>query len=735
MLKENILREFYFLRDKIIEKDFGYLDKEQRAAVLSNDRNVMVSACPGSGKTTVLINKVLYLVKYGLIYNSNCVPRNLSYEVIEVMKLYLENGKEELREEDIRKLNDTLSEKAVNPNNIIVITFTKAAAENMKKRFENLSCGRKAPFFGTFHGLFYKLLIRNEGQIKIIEGNETFKIISKTLTRYTDEVSEEKVNEIKNYISIFKVSSIQLEEFEPNIDKSIFIKCFDAYEDYKNTHNLLDFDDLQLNFKKLLIKSPKILNTYRRSFHHLLVDEFQDCDEMQMQILTMLNETNSIFAVGDEDQCIYSFRGSRPEFMVNFNSLFEKGKSLFLSTNYRSTENIIDISNTLIKNNINRNTKNMFPSKNKKKKTESNNFYDENSEGDFIANEIITLNLREGYSYKDHAVLYRTNIESRSIVDALLRKKLPFKLLDKEYNFFEHFICKDIIAYLKLSIFPDDAYSFIRVINKPFRYVSKISLEKLKESNVKYNCFEAVKNMETTPVFQMKNLDKLYKSIAHLNKMTLEGAVQFIINDLGYEEHLELYCKKFKLKLSDLLDIIEEFKESVKPYNTIIAFLSHVEEVKEELKKAKSSFGEENAVILSTIHGVKGMEFKNVFIMNCVEDLLPHKNSIEEGIEEERRLFYVGITRAIDNIYFCIPRNIRGNSKKCSRFIEEIGISTIESLSEIYVNGDIVVHQSFGKGKVIALKDNVIEIAFENSISRKFDINILHNNGILKKLS
>ncbi|MFL0267732.1 ATP-dependent helicase [Candidatus Clostridium radicumherbarum] len=735
MLNQKILREFYSLRDKIIEADFSYLDKEQRSAVLSNDRNVIVSACPGSGKTTVLINKVLYLVKYGLIYKSNYIPKNLSNEVIELMKIYLQKGKEKLREEDIRLINANLTEKGINPNNIIVITFTKAAAENMKKRFQNLSCGRKAPFFGTFHGLFYKLLIRNEGQIKIIEGNEAFKIISNTLTRYTDEVSEEKVNEIRNYISVFKVSNTPLEDFDPNIDRSIFIKCFSAYEEYKNTHNLLDFDDLQINFKKLLVKSPKVLSTYRKSFHHILVDEFQDCDEMQMQVLTMLNETNSIFAVGDEDQCIYSFRGSRPEFMVNFGSMFEKGKSLFLSTNYRSTENIINISNTLIKNNVNRNIKNMFSSKNEKKKIESNNFYDENSEGDFIANEIEALNLRGGYSYKDHAVLFRTNMESRSIVDALLRKKLPFKLLDKEYNFFEHFICKDIIAYLRLSIFPDDAQSFIRVINKPFRYISKISLEKLKECDIKGNCFEAVKNMETTPIFQMKNLDKLYKSIAHLNKMTLEGAAQSIIHDLGYEEHIVLYCKKFKLKLSDLLDIIEEFKESVKPYSTIIAFLSHVEAVKEELKKVKNNFGEEDAVILSTIHGVKGMEFKNVFIMNCVEDLLPHKNSIEEGIEEERRLFYVGITRAIDNIYFCIPQNIRGSHKLCSRFIEEIDLNSAGGLKPIYNNGDTVVHQSFGKGKVMEFKDNVIEIAFEEGIARKFDVNILHNNGLLKKLS
>jgi DNA helicase II / ATP-dependent DNA helicase PcrA len=735
MLKENIVKEYCLLRDKIIEADFSHLDIEQRNAVLNNNRNVLVAACPGSGKTTVLINRILYLVKYGITYKSNEIPKNLTEETVKLMKLYALKGKGILKEQDLNMLNLILKQKAIKPQNIIVITFTKAAAENMKKRFQRLSKDIETPFFGTFHGLFYKLLLRQKRQVKIIEGSETYKIIAGTLARYTDEVSEEKVKEIKNYISLFKVSNINIEKFEPTVDKSIFLKCFNAYEDYKREHDLFDFDDLQISFKNLLIENPKILDIYRRSFNYILVDEFQDCDEIQLQILSMLNKINSVFAVGDEDQCIYSFRGSKPEFMVNFSLLFKESKSLFLSTNYRSTEDIVEIANNLIKNNIKRNEKSMLSNNEIKKKIESNNYFDENSEGDSIASIIETLKLKQGYSYGDCAVLYRTNMESRSIVDSLLRKKIPFKLLDKDYNFFEHFICKDIIAYLRLSIFSDDIESFKRIINKPFRYISKLSLEKLKDNNIKENCFEFVKNIESTPIFQMKNLDKLYKDIIHLNKMSLQGAVEFIIKDLGYEEYLNLYCKKFMLKLTDLLEIIEEFKESSKPYNSIIMFLSHIEEVKEELKKVKNKFTEENVVILSTIHGVKGMEFKNIFIMNCVEDFIPHKNSVEEGIEEERRLFFVAITRAIENLYFCIPRQIRGKSKECSRFISECGLNHIESLSLLYKNGDTVVHNSFGKGKVISLNNNVIEIDFENSILRRFDVNILHNNGIIKKLS
>lgn len=735
MLKKHVITEYYSLRDKIIEDEFSNLDKEQRAAILNNNRNVLVAACPGSGKTTVLINKVFYLVKYGRIYKSKLIPESLNEEAIRLMKLYIDKGKNSLKEEDKKVFNSILYEKAVKPENIIVITFTKAAAENMKKRYQKISQGIAAPFFGTFHGLFYKLLLRQKGQIKIIESFHTYKIISNTLSRFTDEVSEEKVNEVKNYISTFKVSNINIEEFEPDMDKSIFIKCFNAYEEYKKTHNLLDFDDLQINFKNLLIKDSRLLEIYGRNFQHILVDEFQDCDEIQLQILTMLNNINSIFAVGDEDQCIYSFRGSKPEFMVNFNYLFKEGISLFLSTNYRSTENIIEIANNLIKNNIKRNEKTMTSNSNVKMKIESSNYYDENSESDSIAAIIENLTVKEGYSYRDCAVLYRTNMESRSIVDSLLRKKLPFKLLDKDYNFFEHFICMDIIAYLRLSIFPDDIDSFKRIINKPFRYISKLSIEKLKESNIKGNCFEFIKNIEATPIFQMKSLERLYKDIAHLNKMTLQGAIDFIIKDLGYEDYLNVHCSKFKLKLSDLLEIIEEFKESAKPYNSIIMFLSHIEEVKDELKKVKNKFSEENAIILSTIHGVKGMEFKNVFIMNCVEEIVPHKSSMDTFLEEERRLFYVAITRAIENIYFCIPKRLRGSSKECSRFIKECGLNSLESLSLIYKNGDTVIHNSFGEGKVVGLNEKVIEISFENSINRKFDVNVLHNNGIIKKLS
>jgi DNA helicase-2/ATP-dependent DNA helicase PcrA len=359
---------------------------------------------------------------------------------------------------------------------------------------------------------------------------------------------------------------------------------------------------------------------------------------------------------------------------------------------------------------------------------------DENAQAEDIALKVEKLKLLQGFGYKDTAVLYRTNMESRSLIDAFIRKKIPFKLLDKEYNFFDHFICRDIIAYLKLSIIRDDIESFTRIINKPFRYISKISLEKLKTSVYKEDCFEVIKQMEGTSVFQMKNLDKLQKQINNLNKMSLLSAIQCIISDLGYHDYIKEYSLKFKIDIAELENILEELKGAAESCNSIITFLAHVEQVCEEFEKNTKKAVEENSVILSTIHGVKGMEFKNVFIINCVEEIIPHINSIDKHLEEERRLFFVAITRAMDNIFICMPENIRGKHKEPSRFIEECKINPFEHFQNMYKAGDEIFHNSFGRGEIVSLEKNIIQIKFMNNVHRNFDILVLHNNGLIKKL-
>jgi DNA helicase II / ATP-dependent DNA helicase PcrA len=725
-MKEKIIKEFYELRDKIIENRYKELNPQQRSAVLSHDRNLAVIACPGAGKTTTLIRRIDYLVTFGPIYKTKYYPDHIVEDDINLLRKSLNSNN--IEGERIKYL---LGGRGVNPDNIIVITFTRAAAMSMKKKYISINGSNNAPFFGTFHGLFYKILSRRYKQINIIESYTAYRIVKNVLSSYLDEISEEKVKEIINTISFYKTSNISEQDFSPNIDKNIFFECYKAYEEYKEKNNLLDFDDLQIKCKELFLREREVLKGYRRLFKYMLVDEFQDCDSMQIDILKLLNKENSIFVVGDEDQCIYGFRGSKPECMVNFHHDFEEGKKIFLSTNYRCPKSVVNIANNLISNNKMRNQKNMYAYKNSQPKINVLNYPREGSQAEDIALNIIKLVSLGKYEYEDNAIIYRTNVESRSLIDAFIRKKIPFYLLDKEYNFFEHFICKDIISYLKLSIDKKDKESFFRIINKPFRYISKVNLEKLRKNCIGEDCFEILKEIESIPPFQMKTIDKLKRDIQNLNKMSLAGAINFILKDLGYYEYLREYASKYKLDISELEDIVEEFIESSKEYAAIITFLAHVSEVEEQIRSSKKRENK-RGVILSTIHGVKGMEFKNVFIINCNEDNIPHISSIDTNLEEERRLFYVGITRSIDNLWLSISNDMKGKNKKPSRFLEECKLNIL--MKNDYDKGERVIHKAFGKGEIIHIDDKVIEIKFENGINRSFDAVTLYNNGLIKKL-
>ncbi|MGH4118706.1 ATP-dependent helicase [Clostridium sp.] len=663
------------------------LSQEQKAAVFSENRNLLVTAGPGSGKTVVIVNRIVYLINH----------------------------------------------KKINPKNIIVITFTRAAAINMKRRYVAINGSERVPFFGTFHGLFYKILKNYYGEITIINTLEVYKLIKNVLMSYLDEVSDEKVKEVINNISVFKTSSDDLENFSSSIDKGIFTAAYNIYEQYRKEKNLYDFDDLQIGCRDLFIKDYTLLKGYKSLFKHVLVDEFQDCDSMQVEILKLINEGNSIFAVGDEDQCIYGFRGSNPECMVKFSDHFQGGGKLPLSTNYRCPKNIVEISMSIIKNNSMRNEKDIIAFKQRDGGISVLNNVNENYQAEEISCIIEKRNGVQDKNYRDNAILYRTNVECRSLIDVFIKKRIPFLLLDKEYDFFEHFICKDIIAYLKLSIDKTERDSFLRIINKPFRYISKLNLDKLRRNSVKDDCFEMVKDIEGTPVFQMKMLDKLKKDIHSLNKISLKSAVDNIVLSIGYHDHIKEYCTKFKIDVVEMEDVIDEFRQSIEGYNSITAFLAHVKQVKEEIKRHKKST-EDDAVILSTIHGVKGMEFKNVYLINCNEENIPHVNSMDKNIEEERRLFYVGVTRAIDNVWLCISKNIKGKVKETSRFIVECNIIGEDGTNFPFKEGDTVLHKSFGKGKVISITNNDLELKFEGGIIRKFDAKVLYNNSLISKV-
>ena len=655
------------------------LDINQKNAVYIKEKNVLVVASPGSGKTTVIINRVNHLI------------------------------------EDLK----------INEGNIIVITFTRAAADNMRNRYKSIFKKEKAPFFGTFHGLFYKMLLREGYDIKIMDGGKGHAIIKSVLSRYFDDVNDDKVREVMNNISMFKTSLCTIDEFKSTVSKDIFLECLKVYEGSKEREGLWDFDDLSVTVLKLFTENKRVLEKYRRMFKYILVDEFQDCDNIQVSFLLLMNKDNELFAVGDEDQCIYSFRGSKPEYMVNFHETFKNGVKVKLLTNYRSKNNIVEVSKRLIDKNENRNEKEIISYCDSHGIVHYSTPYNEYMQGEEIAKYI-----KENYqgTYADNAVLYRTNMESRSMIDILTKRKIPFVLLDKGYNFFNHFICKDLINYLKLSIDQYDKNAFAWIINKPFRYISKENLGYINSYQEHKSPFDILINKKDMPPFQCKKIDDLRKEILYLNKMSLGSAIQYIISTMGYIDYLREYANKYGQSLDDLEDVLEEFKGAAEGFKTITEFLIHVNNVEEQIESSKAV---EDGVILSTIHGVKGMEFNNVYIINCNEEVIPHKSSMEENIEEERRLFYVAITRAINNLYVFSPKTMRGKFRETSRFIAESHLKEeAEKIDYGIEVGNMLYHRTYGEGSVIEIDKDKITIKFKD-ICRSFSLKVLMENNLV----
>lgn len=664
------------------------LDNLQLDAVYSDEKNILVVASPGSGKTTVIINKIGYLI----------------------------------------------SEKMIDPKNIAVITFTRAAAENMKIRFERLLPGRKPPFFGTFHSLFYNILSRQLGSVNIICGRNAFNVVEKTLKRYMGEVSEDRVKDVLSCISGYKTGFKKWEQFEEIINLNVLAQCYKDYEDYKSSKNLLDFDDLQLRTLELFKGDKHILEFYRQKLKYVLVDEFQDCDEMQLELLRLICKGNSIFAVGDEDQCIYGFRGARPDYMVSFHENFDGAVKKFLVNNYRSVKNIVDMAGKLIENNKLRNIKEFSAASEEKGLISCERYFDERGQSDGIA-DMVESKVKEGIGrFKDFAVLYRTNIEARSLIDSFVRRNIPFIITDKSYNFYDHFICADILSYIKLSKNMSDRTSFLKVVNRPFRYIGKVNLDKLRNHPFREDCIDILCNIPTLPFFQYKELHELRKKVLYINKLEVISAVDYILFQLGYNEFIKEYCKKSNIPEEDIYDIIEELKESMSGFSSIDEFQKHVESVREQIKNQDMS--EADAVLFSTIHGVKGMEFKEVFIINCVDGTIPfHREGKSSEIEEERRLFYVGITRAKESIYLGLPLYIKGKASKESPFLRECGIDKIIDCSDDYKAGSLVQHNNFGKGEVVRVNNGEIEIKFANGVVRCFNMEVLIGHKLLKKMA
>lgn len=611
-------------------------NETQSLAIQHVNGPMLVIAGPGSGKTAVLVERAKNLV--------------------------LEHG--------------------VNPSNILVITFTKAAANEMKQRFEkemehtrSANAGRVS--FGTFHAIFFMVLklAYNYESSNIVTDEVKYKAIRELVSKHGLEFRDENelISGILGEISQIKNSRIALEHFySTQCGETVFRDIYREYNDYLRKHRLIDFDDMLTMTYELFQERPDILSAWQKKYQYILVDEFQDINQIQYDIVKMLAmPENNLFMVGDDDQSIYRFRGSKPEIMLHVPKDYPNLKQIQLDVNYRCHPDIIEASLNLIGRNKERFPKRIVSAQltdfNMAKRVQICSFEKQKDEITYILKNI-DEKLKSGYQLSDIAVLFRTNIQPRFLMEQLMAYNVDFKTRDQIPNLYDHWIAKDIRAYMDIARGSRNRSDFLMILNKPKRYIGRDSLC---ESQVAFDEWE---KMYDEQPWIAERIEKLHYDIKMLEKMSPYAAINYIRHGIGYDDYITEYAEYRNISKEDLFDVLDELQASAKGYKNYDAWELHMQEYAEELReKAKQKNENPNAVTLSTLHSAKGLEFKVVFIMDANEGITPYKKALlDKDIEEERRLFYVGMTRAIDALTICSVKELRGKSIEPSRFLKEI---------------------------------------------------------------
>ncbi len=609
------------------------LNEKQLEAVNHFKGSMIVLAGPGSGKTTV----VTYRVK-NLIENYNVMP-----------------------------------------SNILVITFTKAASVEMKERFlaMNVENGERVTF-GTFHALFFRIIRLYCGYTteNIISEEEKWNFLRNTINESELDVDDED-EYINTFISEFSLMKNELMDIKTykavNMPDDEFKFMVKKYEGYKSRNEKIDFDDMLYICYKVLSENDDVLSMWRNKYKYILIDEFQDINKAQYECIKMLAEpNNNVFAVGDDDQSIYSFRGARPDFLIDFPKNFEGTKKVVLDINYRSTDSIIKLSSRVIRNNKNRYEKNVRGTGKAGKVAILLKPDNTSVEAELIC-ERIQKRIDNGIPLSEIAVIYRTNTQGGIFARFLSDKNIAYNLKDSILNIYDHFITKDIIAYMRFAKDTTRNSDLARIINKPKRYISKDTIAEAQK--LSGPLIKTLYQLPSLRSFQEQRLDELLSHVFQIKKRKPYEAIKYIRNIVSYDDYLEDYAEYRKTNILSLKEIADEILESAKDKETFEEFFEYIDELSEKIKNDKKNFGKnlENAVTLSTMHSAKGLEFDTVFIPSAVEGVIPHeKSKTQEEIEEERRLFYVGVTRAKNRLYISEIAERYDKSTKRSRFIKEL---------------------------------------------------------------
>lgn len=623
-----------------------------------------------------------------------------------------------------------IEQYGVNPANILVITFTKAAAVEMQERFEKLMEGQKMPVsFGTFHAIFFKILkyAYNYSAQNILREDEKYRIIKELIDNEHLEIEDEKefVSSIISEIGNVKGDMIDISNYySGNCSDEVFRNIYEKYDTILRNRNMVDFDDMLVMCYELFKARDDILKAWQKKYEFILIDEFQDINKVQYEIMKMLAlPKNNLFIVGDDDQSIYRFRGARPEIMLNFHKDYENAVEILLDENYRSTENIVKTSLRLIKNNEKRFSKDIKATKEIGEPVTFKTFKSPAEENKFIVDDIFE-HVKQGGKYLDIAVLFRTNTGPRFLVDKLMEYNIPFHMKDAMPNIYDHFIAKDIISYIKIAIGESSRENYLRIINRPKRYISRelLNTEEISITNLK--------RMYLDKKWMIDRLEKLEFDFVMLRKMTPFAAINYIRQGINYDEFLNDYAEFRKIKVEDLQEVINEIAEASKEFKTYDEWFEHIQDYTSELElQASMNKKLENAVELCTMHSSKGLEYDIVYIIDAVEGVTPHNKAVlDEDIEEERRLLYVAATRAKSKLNVFSIKERFNKPVEISRFVKEMMIDFLD----IHADGE-VIHRKYGKGIIKSVENGKMIIYFQKYRKEMvFDIKYTLANGIIK---
>lgn len=592
---------------------------------------MLVLAGPGSGKTTVIIQR-------------------------------------------IRRLTEKMG---VSPYRILVITFTKAAAEQMKTRYAALQ-GKSGVMFGTFHSIFFRILRQACGYSleQVLSEDERRNTLQKLVTeaRISVQDQEEYIQQFFSQYSLMKNQLLDVSDFMPDgLPKDEFVALTKKFDGWKRRNEKIDFDDMLTECYDVLSQDEKVRKMWQDRFDYILVDEFQDVNRAQYACLQMLaTPKNNLFVVGDDDQSIYGFRGASPSFMLDFPKDFPGTEKVFLDVNYRCSGRIIRLASQVIGTNVSRYAKEI---KGNRELGDRINVFvakDSGDEAELTAQKIARL-LEEGMPIEEIAVIYRTNIQGGAFARALFRRGIPYHLRDGGFHLYDHWIARDLAAYLFLAENRDSDASLLRIVNKPKRYISKDLLAEAEQ--MPYGLLRSLHVCPSLQKWQAEHLESLEEDLRQIQKRKPYEALRYVRKVVGYDEYLSDYAAYRKASLSNMIEIADEITETAKGTESGTEFVRKMEELSRQMKEQSKQKGNTHGVTLTTFHGAKGLEFGAVFLPSLAEGIIPYEKGRKgSALEEERRLFYVGLTRTKDRLFLSFTENRYEKPLKPSRFLMEMGL-------------------------------------------------------------